>query len=143
MKSIVVMSFILLAGVAGNAVAQVCPVGTTTRVSNVQQLVGGNTLCAARGTDSWQEFHQGTSSGALIDFKRGLGHPVDPTETVGSWTATNGANSSVTHNYLGGTSFSWLVCQDVATPSTFTLVSTGASGTITGATFRAGQGACP
>lgn len=143
MKSIVVMCFILLAGLAGNAVAQSCP-GGTTQVANtpnqLDQLLTGNTLCAVRAPDSWQEFHQ--SGGALIDFKRGPADPVDPTETVGTWSTTNGANAVVTHNYGAGGVFSWLVCQVGAT-TTYTLVSSGASGTITGATFRAGQGACP
>lgn len=118
-----------------------CP-GGTNRVSNVSSLVGGNTLCAARGGDRWQEFHQGTGqSGNLIDFKLGAGHPVDPTKTVGTWSSNNGANSNLTHTY-GAQSFTWLVCQ-VGTANNYTLVSTGAVGTITGATVQAGQVACP
>ena len=132
---------VLASGWVGHVAAQTaCPSGTTTRVSNVQQLVGGSTLCAARGSDRWQEFHSGVSSGPLIDWKRGS-NPVDPTATVGTWSAANGANSSVTHTY-GATSYTWLVCQ-VGTANNYTLVSTGSSGTITGATVQNGQGACP
>lgn len=134
------VSAVLASGLAGHVSAQTasCP-APATRVSNVQQLLGGNTLCAARDADRWQEFHSGASSGSLIDWKLGPGHPVDPRETVGSWTAQNGANSSVTHTY-DGTSYTWLVCQVGA--SSYTFVSTGASGTITGATVRAGQVSC-
>jgi hypothetical protein len=136
-----VVGCMLALGLAGQSLAQLaCPTGST-RVTQVQQLVGGNTLCAMRNTDRWQEFHQGNSSGPLIDFKLGPTNPVDPTETVGAWSAQNGANSSLTHTYTGGSSFTWLVCQ--VTPTTYTLVSFGSAGTITGATIRAGQGACP
>ena len=133
------VSFVLAAGCVGQASAQSCPAGTT-QVMNLQQLVGGNTLCAARGSDRWQEFHSGSASGALIDWKLGAAHPIDPTETVGSWSASNGANSLLTHTY-GQTSYAWRVCQ--AAPGSYTLVSTNGGGMITGATVRSGQVACP
>lgn len=119
--------------------AQTCPNGSS-RVTDVQQLVGGNTLCASRGGDVWQEFHSG--GGDLIDYKKGLSDPVDRTEKVGTWTSTNGESSLLTHSYTGGSSYSWAVC-GVGTPaSSYTLVST-TGGTITGATLRTGQVACP
>lgn len=139
----VTLALLSLAGFLGQAVAQsACPSGSS-RVSNVQSLVSGKTLCAARGSDRWQEFHNGgPSGGALIDYKLGASHAVDPTTTVGAWTAQNGANSLLTHSYTGGSSYPWMVCQ-VGTSSVYTLVSTGAAGTITGATFLGGQVACP
>lgn len=132
---------LLLLGVVGHATAQVaCPAGST-RVMAVGPLVAGNTLCAVRGSDRWQEQHRGSgSNGELWDYKLGPGNPVDPTKVVGTWSATNGANSSLTHTYTGGSSFSWLVCQ---VGTTYTLVSTGTAGTITGATVLAGQTSCP
>lgn len=136
-----VVGCMLAVGLVGQSFAQLAWPAGTTRVNQVQQLVGGNTLCAARNGERWQEYHQGNSNGSLIDWKRGPTDPVDPTETVGAWSAQNGSNSSLTHTYTGGLSFSWLVCQ--ATPTTYTLVSLGAAGTITGATIRGGQGACP
>lgn len=118
---------------------QSCPAGTT-RVNQVIQLVGGNTMCASRGSDSWQEYHQGTgNSGDLIDYKLGPGHRIDPTKKVGTWSALNGANSSVTHTY-GSTSYTWLVCD--AGGGSYTLVSTGNAGTVTGVTMRTGQVPC-
>lgn len=143
MKLKVTLALLSAAGFLGQAVAQsACPSGST-RVNNVQSLASGKTLCAARGGDRWQEFHNGgPSSGALIDYKLGSGHAVDPTTTVGTWSAQNGANSLLTHSYTGGSNHPWLVCQ-VGASSVYTLVSTGAAGTITGATFLGGQVACP
>lgn len=143
MKITSTLAILSLAGFMGQATAQSsCPAGTA-RVNNVQSLAGGKTLCAVRNADKWQEFHQGgPNSGNLFDYKRGPTDPVDPTSKVGTWTAANGANSLLTHSYTGGSSYSWLVCQ-VGASSTYTLVSTAAAGTINGATFAAGQVACP
>lgn len=130
--------------VAGHASAQsVCP-GGSTRVTGpaLQTLINGNTLCAASSTntDTWQEFHQGAGSGALVDWKRGPGHPTDPTATVGTWTAGNDANAVLTHIY-GGVSYAWQVCQQGSTAN-YVLASTGSAGNISGVTVKAGQGAC-
>lgn len=126
--------------VAVEANAQVtCPAGTT-RVQQVSQLVRGNTMCAARNGDSWQEFHSGSgNNGALIDYKLGPNHPIDPTKQVGTWNAQNGANSSLTHTY-GNTSYGWVVCD--AGGGRYTLVSTGAAGTITDVTIKQNQVPC-
>ena len=129
------------AGLAGQAVAQTCPPGANAVTGTaLVTLVAGQTMCAARAPDRWQEFHQGatTAGGALIDWKRGAGHPTDPTETVGTWLISN---DRLTHTY-GGTSYSWLVCRPGASPN-ITLVSTGSSGTLTGVNMLAGQVACP
>lgn len=143
-----VFVLVLAAGVlgAGQVMAQAACPGGTTRVNNLTGLIGGKTLCAARGNDRWQEFHSGNNSGPLIEYKRGPGHPMDPTETVGTWSATNGANSSLlTHTYTSAGAFVWLVCRGGATqaPGTYTLVSTTTHGTIGGATIQNGQVACP
>lgn len=116
-----------------------CPTNTT-RVDQVSQLVGGNTMCATRGSDSWQEFHSGNGNNSpLIDYKLGPNHPVDPTKQVGTWNAQIGSNSALTHTY-GGTSYTWLVCD--AGGGNYTLVSTGTAGTITGVTIKPGQVPC-
>ncbi len=130
--------------VAGHASAQgACP-GGSTRITGpaLQTLISGNTVCAASSTnaDTWQEFHQGAGSGALIDWKRGMGHATDPTATVGTWAAGNDANAVLTHTY-GAASYSWLVCQQGMTPN-YVLASTGSAGNITGVTVKSGQGAC-
>lgn len=129
--------------VSNLALAQVACPGVTTRVTNISGLVSGNTMCAARAPDRWQEFHQGPgASGNLIDWKLGAGDPVDPTEQVGTWSSTNGANSSLTHTYTGG-SFTWLVCTDGAANPTFTLISFAAAGTVSGVKVLTSQVACP
>jgi hypothetical protein len=131
---------LLAIGLVGQSLAQSCP-GGTDRVLIPGNVVRGNTLCAVRGSDKWQEYHQ--TGGTLIDYKRGPGHPVDPTEAVGTWSATNGANATLTHAYTGGSSWVWAVCREGGpTGTAFTFVST-TGGTITGATVVAGQVACP
>ncbi len=101
-------------GMAGQAVAAcavpVGPPGPITAVNTVatlNALLTGNTVCspptATQPNFLWQELHQ--AGGALVDYKRGPGHAVDPTQTVGSWVATgfgvNGIRATVTHTYLG------------------------------------------
>jgi hypothetical protein len=125
---------------AGHASAQLaCPSGST-RVTGtaLQTLIGNKTICAASSSnsDTWQEFHQGLSSGPLIDWKQGPNHPVDPTSVVGTWSLPN---DTLTHSY-GALSYSWWVCQ---TATSITLVSTGVSSTITGATLKSGSVSCP
>lgn len=136
--------------VSGSVFAQTCP-GGTTRVTggtpatpngagNFTAFITGATVCAARGNDRWQEFH--ATNLDLIDFKLGS-NPVDPTEKVGTWTASNGNTAVVTHTY-GTTSYIWAIClaTSAGENSTYTLVSPTA-GTVTGARVIAGQRACP
>lgn len=141
-KLVLISVFAVGVVAAGQALAQSCP-SNTIRVSNVQLLLGGKTLCAARAPDRWKEFHSGgPASGPLIAYKLGPGHPMDPTETVGTWSAVNGPNSSVTHNYLGGSSFTWLVCQGAAS-NAIALVSVASAGTVSNAQVLSGQVDCP
>ena len=122
--------------ISGHAAAQTCP-SNTSRVQNVGSLVGNNTMCAVRGTDRWQEFHQ--SGGALIDWKLGSNlASVDPTKQVGTWTSSNGSSSTVTHTYTGGPSYTWAICQ--VTDNNYTLVS--ANDSVSGVSIRTGQVAC-
>jgi hypothetical protein len=144
---------VLLLAVAGAAAAQTCPAGTTRQTGgtpanptavggNFTSFITGATICAARGSDRWQEFH--ASGGALIDFKRGAGHPVDPTRQVGTWTA-NDADSTVTHTYGPQSSFTWALCRvDGSNPVTYTMVMNSPTAvTITGVRVLAGQVPCP
>jgi hypothetical protein len=123
-----------MACVAGaGAVAQpACQTGET-EVQNTNALLSDAYLCAVRGTDSWQEFHQ--AGGKLFDWKRGPGHPVDPTKEVGSWGTAQG---TVTHTY-GSTSYVWRVCRvGPQAGATYTLRSQTA-GVISGATVVSGS----
>lgn len=56
--------------------------------------LSGKTLCYTKANDRFQEYH--APSGALIDYKKGPTDKVDPSKTVGSWSA-NGNN--VTYTY--------------------------------------------
>jgi len=152
MNRVSTTALLALAGLfSTSALAQTCP-GGTTRVTggtpanpngpgNFVGFITGATICAARGTDRWQEFH--ASNGDLIDYKLGPESPtnkVDPTKKVGIWSASNGANATVTHTY-GTTNFEWAICR-VGTGLTYTLVSL-TGGTVNGATILAGQVPCP
>lgn len=129
---------------ASQAVAQsaTCPTGTN-RETNPQQLMSGKTMCAARGSDRWQEYHN--PSGVLTEYKRGPGHPIEPSENVGTWSASGGANALLTHTYSGGSSYSWAMCRigPSSSPSSYTLVASGAGGTIPGVTLVSGNVGCP
>jgi hypothetical protein len=101
---------------AGFSVASVAACAApAVRVNNVQALttlLQGNTVCVPVNTQptmDWQELHQ--AGGVLIDYKRGPGHAVDPSEPVGTWTvSTVGLNGVfVTHNYGAGGSFVYSV----------------------------------
>ena len=139
------MSFVvcsLAAGLSGEAAAQPCIQGQS--LNGLSVLLQGKTVCAALAADRWQEYH--ATGLALIDYKRGPGHPVDPTEQVGTWSIiTTGPASNpreeVRHSYTGGTSYQYRVCQIGAT-YTFQQVSPGST-TITGATILSGSVACP
>ena len=108
--------FVLIAAIAGSLVSieaiAACTNNTRLNATAISNLLGGNTVCVPKtnnATMTWQELHVGTltsTSGALIDYKRGPGHAVDPSETVGTWSvsANGGGNNqaSVTHTYSGG-----------------------------------------
>lgn len=82
--------------------------GTSLNQTQLGSLLTGNTVCAIRVNDRWQELH--VNGGDLIDFKRGPGHPVDPSESVGRWSIVgNGASATVVYNYGGGGTFTFRV----------------------------------
>ena len=104
-------NFVLVAAMAGSLVSghaiAACDTGSRLAAAAIRTLLGNNTVCVPASSSpnmTWQELHVGTTSGALIDYKRGPGHAVDPSETVGSWTVngTGVGNSTVTHAYSGG-----------------------------------------
>ncbi len=127
---------------ASSAYAQTCPTGSVrvTGGNTLRDFVTGKTVCATHQNKRWQEFHN-PSGNALIDYKRGANDPVDPSKTVGTWAAANGANANVTYNYGTGGTYTYIVCAvpTLAAPTSYTFVG---PTTITGATFRTGPVSC-
>lgn len=81
-------------------------------LGQIAMQIGGHTICAKDGNDTWQEYHDGTttSGGDLIDYKRGSGHPTDPTKKVGTWSVTGtDSDAKLTHNYGSGGTYYWAV----------------------------------
>jgi hypothetical protein len=115
---------------AGQANAQVsCPTGE--QVTNLNSFLVNRTACAALpGGDKWQERHAAGS--ALIDYKLGSSHPVDPTKQVGTWSATA---TTVTYDYGAGGTYTYIVCAvpTVASATSYTFVPAPTGTLITGA----------
>ena len=106
MKLNLVTSGILLAFASGQAIAQLpCPPNSLTAAALVTTL-SGKYACAKRApgnpaTDFWNELHQGTNAlgGPILDYKRGPGHPVDPSKVVGSYAIGKPTPNAVTYVY--------------------------------------------
>jgi len=117
------MKSLILAAAAGVALAGLPAVSNaacaapSVRVNTMaamSALITGNTVCVPAltprpATMEAQELHQ--LGGALIDFKRGPGHPVDPSKQIGAWSVTgrDGRGVFVTYNYGGGKIFTYAV----------------------------------
>ena len=100
-------------GLAGQAAAACASPSTPLNQNELVTLVAGKTVCVPNGTEwQWQELHNGSNQqgGTLIDYKRGPGHAVDPSETVGSWSVSNkGGNATIEHKYGSGGTFTYSV----------------------------------
>ena len=100
--------------------AQNCPCNggagtqiTGTTSPTLTSLLTQRMVCGQVGGEKWQEYH--ASNLDLVDFKLGLGHPVDPTTKVGTYSV---AGAVVTYNYgAGGGSYQYNVCA-VGSPTT-------------------------
>jgi hypothetical protein len=112
-----------------------CPAGTRLNENQLTTLLTNRTVCATVGNDRWQEWHGPNNS--LVDYKRGPGHPVDPTQVVGSWAITgSGINAIVTYTY-GTNSYAYAVCSSTPSGSyDFRPAASGGGQLVTGATFR-------
>lgn len=143
MKQVTVLAMSVAAAMLSSAaMAQLACPANTIRVQTLSTVVSGKTMCAASGGDRWQEWHNGTGAGPLVDYKQGPGHAVDPTGPVGTWVAVDGPNSLLMHTYSGAGTFAWIVCAN-STNTLYTLVSDSGAPTITGVTLRPGLIACP
>ena len=98
------------------AIAQVtvptcsCGGGTSLAASAINTLLGGNTVCAAVGSDQWQEWHSGSN---VVE----VGNNPPDGEVVGVWSTsgTDETDSLVTYAYGSGGSggtYNYEVCQE-------------------------------
>ena len=109
MKLPMIAGVIVLAFAAEGAMAA-CSTPAANQVKNsaLSTLLSGNTACALRGGDRWQEEHH--PGGVLKDYKKGSTDKVDPTKQVGTWAVSgSGANAIVTYNYGTGGSYAYEV----------------------------------
>ncbi len=118
-KTSTALMLALLLGGLGTAQAQSCPCGggtLLTSAAQVQALLSNAMVCASVGNEQWQEFHQGGTSGPVIDYKRGS-DPVDPSEQVGTFLISDtaaGGSAGVQYTY-GTNSYAYRVCQATGT----------------------------
>jgi len=141
---------VVLACAAQAQTVPACPASCTTGapVPNLGTFLGGRTVCAVRGNESWQEFHQGngTGIGPLIDWKKGPGDPVDPQTQVGGWAVSSPGRGTQTVSYIysgaGGGTYTFSVCGPLASGK-YDFCTTSASGSdVKNATLVAGQVSC-
>jgi hypothetical protein len=125
---------------AGQAMAACSPPLMTA--SQIQTLLAGNTACVGHTPSAeWSEWHNGGMTGSVVDWKKGLTDPIDPTTNVGTYTIASSITAGeVTYTYgSGGPSYSYYVQQGSTNPYIFC----GVSGSpILSVTVNPGQGPC-
>ncbi|MER2553311.1 MAG: hypothetical protein ABTQ28_08575 [Thauera sp.] len=100
-----------LAGAALPGQAFAACSGNMLNHTELHKAFAGNTVCASRGADRWQEFHR--QGGALIDYKKGPSDRVDPTRQVGSWAIDGTGNGArMMHDYGKGGVYRYQVYRD-------------------------------
>ncbi len=149
MKTAIWVGLIAALGLAGQATAQTaapCPCDASKiQRTDVAALVKGNTACAVRGSERWQEFHQ--PSGNLIDYKLGPTSTTDPSEKVGTWQAgvasRNNPLPTVTYNYGSGGTYAYAVCAaNATTTGQFLFCNVSTQEKFDPVTLKAGQVPC-
>lgn len=134
MKRLMVTSLVLLAGISGEAMAD-CASNTRVTGNALDTLIIGNTVCATRDAEKWQEQHR--AGAQLWDYKKGSSDKVDPSKQVGTWGIR--ANE-VMYYYTGGPSYTYSVHGTAGGPYSFC---TNGAEIVSGATFKLGYQSCP
>jgi DNA-binding transcriptional regulator YdaS (Cro superfamily) len=111
----------------GEALAQNCSTGTKLSPSQIRSVINGRYACANLSpTEHWNEVHTGTgisSSGQVLDYKKGPGHPTDPSDTVAHPTGTYsvspaGADTGqVVYNYGAGGTYGYTIRANLGSAS--------------------------
>lgn len=101
MKPYILIGLSAFALVSLDAAAQCDP---NTRINQLQTVLPGQTVCATRGSDRWQEEHRTVTGGELFggelwDYKMGPGHTIDPSTKLGDWSIGGSANRQITYTY--------------------------------------------
>jgi hypothetical protein len=118
---------LLLAAVPLSSIAACAtPSARVNTKAEVKALLEGNTACVppvTQPTMEAQELH--LAGGALIDYKKGSGHPVDPSTQVGTWAVTgaDGRGVFVTYDYGNGQVYNYAVWNNNDNPRTYSLCS--------------------
>lgn len=102
-------SCVLSVGLVGNIMAA-CPEPDDANYATIASLnLPGKMVCAQRGSDRWQEQHNGTASvgGTVVDFKKGPSDPVDPSKLVGSWRVDRTDPKVIVYDYGTGGVYSY------------------------------------
>lgn len=118
-KSSFVAGLLVLGSFCAGAMAA-CPGPANARLnqSTLPTTLSGQTACAVRGADRWQEFHG--AGGQLVDYKMGPNHPVDPSKPVGTWSVIgNGGNTQVRYDYGSGGQSAYSVYSNGGTQYSF------------------------
>ena len=152
MKTLCITTIAMVAVVSGEVMAAANCRSNTRVDTNAQNggplttLIAGNTVCAQRGSERWQEQHRG--GGQLWDYKLGT-DPKDPTSQVGTWQIIGG--TQISYSYPAGTP-TYTITYSVhnegtnVSPGPYSFcTSTGPSVTpiVSGATFFPGNASCP
>lgn len=135
MKRSILTTMVLLAGIPSLAMANCTP---ATRVTGnaLNTLIIGNTVCASRNGEKWQEQHR--AGGQLWDYKMGPGHPIDPSKQVGTWSISR---NFVTYCYTGDKCYSYSVHGTGTGAYDFCFANGKLE--VSGATFKPGLQSCP
>jgi hypothetical protein len=129
MKPIIFTSVIILASVAGEAMAAApctggAPANSASAANIALILAAGRYACGFQYDGKY--FNETLSGGKVLDFRRGPASPTDPSETVatadGTFTinaASGGTPATITYTY-GASSFTYSIKPNNSTaPGTY------------------------
>ena len=105
---IAIIAALLALAFGGAAQAQTtCSCATGTRTASaaaLSSLLSGKMVCAALGSEAWQEWH---NAGSLVDYKMGPGDQIDPSTIVGSYVVN--VDNTISYTY-GASTYKYELC---------------------------------